>query len=155
MCCWGFFFFHLCLYIYLSRLRYVYVCVFICSGMPIFCFFPLFLARSVLRRSVSRFLFSPISFFSFWTFCLFLCSFSVRRHAHVDFQLFSQKSSGIPVCMSVSVLQAANGGPGQESPDQQWFWRQQWRRWGCGSTSRHSWRLHPAPGESADQAVCV
>ena len=39
---------------------------------------------------------SPISSFSFWTFCLFLCSFSVRRHAHVDFQLFSQKSSGIP-----------------------------------------------------------
>ena len=28
--------------------------------------------------------------------CLFLCSFSVRRHAHIDFQLFSQKSSGIP-----------------------------------------------------------
>ena len=42
-------------------------------------------------------LFSPISSFSFWTFFLFLCSFSVRRHAHVDFQLFSQKSSGIPV----------------------------------------------------------
>ena len=42
-------------------------------------------------------LFSPISSFSFWTFCLFLCSFSVRRHTHVDFQLFSQKSSGIPV----------------------------------------------------------
>ena len=41
-------------------------------------------------------LFSPISSFSFRTFCLFLCSFSVRRHAHVDFQLFSQKSSGIP-----------------------------------------------------------
>ena len=40
-------------------------------------------------------LFSPISSFSVWTFCLFLCSFSVRRHAHVDFQLFSQKSSGI------------------------------------------------------------
>ena len=46
---------------------------------------------------VSRYsLFSPISSFSFWTFCLFLCSFSVRQHAHVDFQLFSQKSSGIP-----------------------------------------------------------
>ena len=42
-------------------------------------------------------IFSSISSFSFWTFCLFLCSFSVRRHAHVDFQLFSQKSSGIPV----------------------------------------------------------
>ena len=42
-------------------------------------------------------LFSPISSFSFWTFCLFLCSFSVRRHhTHVDFRLFSQKSSGIP-----------------------------------------------------------
>ena len=38
-----------------------------------------------------------ISSFSFWTFCLFLWSFSVRRHAHVDFQLFSQKSSGILV----------------------------------------------------------
>ena len=68
-------------------------------GMPNFRYFPLFLAWSVLRRSVSRFPFSPfspISSFSFWTFCLFLCSFSVRRHAHVDFQLFSQKSIGIP-----------------------------------------------------------
>ena len=71
-----------------------------CPGMPIFRYFPLFLAQTVLRRSISRFsLFSPIS--SFWTFCLFLCSFSVRRHAHVDFQLFSQKSSGIPGCLSV------------------------------------------------------
>ena len=38
---------------------------------------------------------SPVSSFSFGTFCLFLCSFSVRRCAHVDFHLFSQKSSGI------------------------------------------------------------
>ena len=38
------------------------------------------------------------------TFCLFLCSFSVRRHAHVDFQLFSQKSSGIPVYATATVL---------------------------------------------------
>ena len=38
-------------------------------------------------------LFSPVSSFSF---CLFLCAFSVRRHTHIDFQLFSQKSSGIP-----------------------------------------------------------
>ena len=28
--------------------------------------------------------------------CLFLCPFSVRWHAHVDFLLFLQKSSGIP-----------------------------------------------------------
>ena len=60
------------------------------SGMLIFRYFPFFplvLARFVLRRSVFRFF--PQLFF--------LCSFSVRRHAHVDFQLFSQKSSGIPV----------------------------------------------------------
>ena len=96
------------------------------ADFPLFSvfFFPLFLARFVLRRSVPRFpvptppppppppppqlfrlskvyvnilYFLPISSFSFWTFCLFLCSFSVRRHAHVDFQLFSQKSGGIPV----------------------------------------------------------
>ena len=59
------------------------------TGMPIFCYFPFFSVIFGLIRS-------PISFFSFWTFCLFLCSLSVRRHAHVDFQLFSQKSSGIP-----------------------------------------------------------
>ena len=54
-----------------------------------FPFFPLFLAWSVLYFLLFH--------LSFWTFYLFLCSFSVRRHAHVDFQLFSQKSSGIPV----------------------------------------------------------
>ena len=48
-------------------------------------------------------LFSPISSFSFWTFCLFLCSFSVRRHAHIDFQLFLQKSSGIPAFRKLHV----------------------------------------------------
>ena len=53
--------------------------------------FPLFSVFSVIFGPL-RSLFSPISSFSFWTFCLFSCSFSVRRHAHVDFQLFSQKS---------------------------------------------------------------
>ena len=52
--------------------------------------FPLFLARSIL-----------IFHLSLSELCLFLCSFSVRRHAHVDFQLFLQKSSGIPgICSS-------------------------------------------------------
>ena len=64
--------------------------------------FPLFSVFSVIFGPICSppihfpfSLFSPISSFSFWTFCLFLCSFSVRRHAHVDFQLFSQRSSGI------------------------------------------------------------
>ena len=44
----------------------------------------------------------PFSIFSyliflFLNFLSLLCSFSVRRHKHVDFQLFSQKSNGIPV----------------------------------------------------------
>ena len=67
------------------------------AGMPVFRYFPFF--RSFWPNSFPVFrysLCSPISSFSFWTFCLFLCSFSVRRHSHVDFQLFSQKSSGIP-----------------------------------------------------------
>ena len=55
------------------------------TGMPIFRFVPVIFGP--MR--------SPISSFSFLTFCLFLCSFSVRWHVHVDFQLFSQKSSGI------------------------------------------------------------
>ena len=53
--------------------------------------FPLFLL--FLARSVLYFLLFHLSLSA----CLLLCSFSVRRHAHVDFQLFSQKSSGIPV----------------------------------------------------------
>ena len=66
----------------------------ILAGMPIF---PLSLARSVLRQSVFRFLYFPLFHLSLSELCLFLYSFSVRPHAHVDFQLFSQKSSGIPV----------------------------------------------------------
>ena len=58
------------------------------SGMPFFHNFPFF---SVIFGPICS-VFSPISPFSF---CLFLCSFSVRRHAHVHFQLFSQKSNGI------------------------------------------------------------
>ena len=50
--------------------------------------FPFFTFFSVI--------FGPISAFSFLTFHLFLYSFSVRRHAHIDFQLCWQKSSGIP-----------------------------------------------------------
>ena len=55
-----------------------------------FPFFLLFLAQSVLRRSVSRSpfsLFSPISSFSFWTFCLFLCSFSVSKSPVASLEL--------------------------------------------------------------------
>ena len=50
------------------------------AGMQIFHYFPFF---SVI--------FGPISSFSFWTSCLFLCSLSVRWHAQVDFQLFFMK----------------------------------------------------------------
>ena len=59
---------HLCLHI---SFCYLFVCISIYkSGMPIFRFFfpffPLFLARSVLRQSVSRFpLFSIFSYFIF------------------------------------------------------------------------------------------
>ena len=64
--------------------RYFWPDLFSADPFPVFCYS----------------LFSRISSFSFRTFCLFLCSFSVRRHAHVDFQLFSQKSSGIPgICV--------------------------------------------------------
>ena len=55
------------------------------SGMLIFCYFLFFSVIFGLIRS-------PVSSFSFLTFCLFLCSFSVRWHVHVEFQLFSQKS---------------------------------------------------------------
>ena len=75
--------------------------------MPIFHyfpFFPLFLAQSVLY-----FLLFHLSVCEL--FCLFLCSFSVRWHTHVDFQLFSQKSSGIPeteidkyVCVEIYII---------------------------------------------------
>ena len=71
------------------------------TGMPIFCYFLLFLARSVLHRSVSVILYFLLFHLSLSELCLFLCSFSVRRHAHVDFQLFPQKSSGIPGAGSV------------------------------------------------------
>ena len=71
----------------------VCVCV---TGMPIFCyflFFPLFLARSFLYFLLFHLSLS-VSFFVF-VFC--------ERHAHVDFQLFSQKSSGIPGAAGVCV----------------------------------------------------
>ena len=63
-----------------------------------------------IRKNTCMLIFSMFSYFiilflNFLSFCLFLCSFSVRRHAHIDFQLFSQKSSGIPgtyTCIEVA-----------------------------------------------------
>ena len=98
--------------IYQAVKKSVWFSVIVCdmhvyTGMPIFRYFPFFSVIFGLIRS-------PISSFSFWTFCLFLCPFSVRRHAHVDFQLFSQKSNGIRVyiipCACVLTVQA--GWPG-------------------------------------------
>ena len=59
------------------------------ADFPLFSVFPLFLARYVLCFLLFHLSLSELS--------IFLCSLSVRRHAHVDFQLFSQKSSDILV----------------------------------------------------------
>ena len=96
----------------------LWVLLLLLPGMPTVRYFQLFLARSVLRRSVSRFfpqllrlskvyvniLYFLLFHLSLSELCLFLCSFSVRQHAHVDFQLFSQKSSGIPVLLLLLLL---------------------------------------------------
>ena len=74
------------------------------AGMPILHYFPFFcfLARSGKHLYVNIFYFL-LFHLSLSEVCLFLCSFSVRRHAHVDFQLFSLKSSGIPVFETASL----------------------------------------------------
>ena len=66
------------------------------SGMLIFCYFPLF---SIIFGQIHyvNILYFLLFHLSLSELCLFLCSVSVRRQAHVDFQLFLQKSSGIPV----------------------------------------------------------
>ena len=67
------------------------------ARFPFFCFLGFF----VLIFFLLIYLYVNILYFLLFHLSLselsvFLRSFSVRRHALVDFQLFSQKSSGIP-----------------------------------------------------------
>ena len=78
------------------------------ADFPLFSgvFFSVFLARSVLYFLLFHLSLSERS--------LFFCSFSVRWRAHVDFQLFSQKSSGVPVIIIIIIIVIAFTGAIQD-----------------------------------------
>ena len=88
---WFFFFLQRCWFSVIFR--YFWPNPFSTDPFPVFCF----LYFLLFRLSLSE-LSGP----------LFLCSFSVRQHAHVDFQLFSQNSSGIPIFKSCLTLGGAS-----------------------------------------------